>query len=172
MRGYAAAAAALCLALPALSGCSSTASPPVAPTTSRPSPSASAPEAQGVAGLRGRAVSALDCRTAAALPSIIEQTPISGELTRLVICPSNPAGKAITLDASTGSALNRLRLALSLPDQLLASTASPIACLAYADAPVIVLAETSTGRWQLYVPTDPCDHYLPAVRSAIAAAIP
>lgn len=48
----------------------------------------------------------------------------------------------------------------------------PNACLAYADAPLSVVAETPSGSFQHYLPEDGCGHYQRAIKRAIHSAWP
>ena len=48
----------------------------------------------------------------------------------------------------------------------------PDACLAYAAAPKSVVALTSEGSFQVYLPEDGCGHYQHAIRRAINSAWP
>lgn len=159
-----------------LSACTSGSTPEAAaPATQRPTvpvPSSTGPPepSPATSGLRGFPAETLTCPEQR--PAEPEGLPIAitGEVQSYVVCPpyfGDPPvqqGKPRTLTSE--AELKALTAALSVPSEI-APPASPTACAAYANLPVLILVKTADGTWTASVPRDGCSHYYPDLLQAI-----
>ena len=135
-----------------------------------PQPSSS-PSASGMptSGLRGDRIASLSC-SATLRPA--SDGAITGVVISYIVCPLSQTlapgqtGTSVTVPASSGVYSN-LDMALRSPDGV-ANAGVP--CPAYADAPRVVLGETTDGYWVIRIPQDGCRHYFKAFLLAVAAA--
>jgi hypothetical protein len=92
-------------------------------------------------------------------------TPQSFLLCALVM-PGQPS-KSVTVTAGR-PAFDSLVSALSRPDE--PAPGPGTVCAAYADLAQVVLAQTSTGVYQVSIPVDGCAHYERSALTALQAA--
>ena len=159
-----------------LSACTAGSTPETAapatqtPTASVPSSTGTPKPSPATSGPRGFPVDALTCPEQR--PALPEGLPIAitGEVLSYVVCPpylGDPPvqqGKPRTLTSEAEIAA--LTAALSVPTETV-PPASPTACAAYANVPVLIRVDTVDGLWTASVPHDGCSHYYPDFLRAI-----